>query len=62
MADAGRASKIEIERDKSDVHFIMKCNSEYDAMLLYDRMTEEMRAGYVKLEIHTLPQAERADP
>jgi hypothetical protein len=53
MHEAGRAHKIEIERKNSDVHFILKCDSEYDAMMLYDRFTEEMHAGYVKLEIVT---------
>lgn len=53
MGDAGQASQIEIERKGNSVLFTMKCNSEYDAMMLYDRMTEEMRSGYVSLEIVT---------
>jgi hypothetical protein len=61
MTDAGKASQIEIERNKCDVHFIMKCKSEYDAMMLYDRMTEEMCAGFVRLEIVTAPSAERPE-
>jgi len=40
------------------VRFLMRCDSEYDAMMLYDRMSEEMRAGYVKLEIETKPRVE----
>lgn len=51
--DAGRASQIEIERDGTTVRFFMRCDSEYDAMMLYDRMSEEMRNGYAKLEIVT---------
>jgi len=56
--NAGKASQIEIERDGKLVRFLMRCDSEYDAMMLYDRMSEEMRAGYVKLEIETKPRVE----
>lgn len=55
---AGRASEIEIERNGKTVRFVMTCNSEYDAMMLYDRMTEEMRSGGVKLEIETRPRVD----
>lgn len=54
--NAGKASQIEIERDGKIVRFLMRCDSEYDAMMLYDRMTEEMRSGGVKLEIETKPR------
>ncbi len=54
--NAGKASQIEIERDGKLVRFLMRCDSEYDAMMLYDRMSEEMRNGGVKLEIETKPR------
>jgi hypothetical protein len=56
--NAGRASQIEIERDGKTVRFLMRCDSEYDAMMLYDRMSEEMRNGGVKLEIETKPRVD----
>ena len=54
--NAGKATQVEVIRDGSNVHFVMTCASEYDAMLLYDRLGEEMAAGYVKLEIETKPR------
>jgi hypothetical protein len=54
--NAGKASQIEIERDGKLVRFLMRCDSEYDAMMLYDRMSEEMQNGGVKLEIETKPR------
>lgn len=53
--NAGQAGNIECERDGVVVRFIVNCKSEYDAMMLYDRMTEEMQNGYVKFEIMTKP-------
>jgi hypothetical protein len=55
---AGDGSKVEIIRDGVNVHFIVSCKSDYDAILLYDRLGEEMRCGYLKFEIHTKPKAE----
>jgi hypothetical protein len=54
--NAGCASQVEIIRDGQNVHFVVTCASDYDAMMLYDRMGEEMAAGYVKLEIQTRPR------
>lgn len=53
---AGVAKQIAVERRGSMVIFEIKCASEYDAMMLEDRMTDELRAGYVKLEIMTKPR------
>lgn len=60
MRSAGNAKEIAIERLGKMVLIEIKCASDYDAMMLEDRMTEEMRAGYVKLEIMTKPKPEAA--
>lgn len=53
---AGKGSQVEIIRDGINVHFVVTCKSEYDAMMLYDRLGEELRAGFLKFEIETKPR------
>jgi hypothetical protein len=50
---SGVASQVEIIRDGQNVHFVVSCPSDYDAMLLYDRLGEEMKQGFVRLDIHS---------
>ena len=55
-SDAGRAKQIEVERDGDKVNIVMNCSSEYDAMMLYDRLIEELKNGYLKFEVCTNPR------
>jgi hypothetical protein len=56
---AGHATEIAVVRIGSMVRFEIMCSSDYDAMMLEDRMTEELRGGCVKLEISTKPKEVR---
>lgn len=56
--NAGKASQMEVERDGKYVRITMRCDSAYDAIMLYDRMIFELHNGGVKLEIESKPLIE----
>jgi hypothetical protein len=61
MNHRGQSSKLAVEIKGRDVHLVVTCASHYDAMMLYDKSTEMLRHGYIKLEFATAGNEHRIE-
>lgn len=54
MGEPGSGTgKLEMERQGRQVRIIVQCETEYDAMMLYDRGCKEIADGYVRFTFET---------
>lgn len=52
MPDMGKFEKIEIGRTGTAVVVKLRCADEYEAMMIYDFLAEEMATGRINLKIN----------
>ncbi|MGM4997789.1 hypothetical protein AB8A05_03925 [Tardiphaga sp. 538_B7_N1_4] len=47
--------KLEIEREGTSVAITFRCSDEYNAMMLYDFLAEQLSSGGINLKVTTRP-------
>jgi len=58
--DEMTGTHMHLERDGSEVCITIRCNDDYAAMLLYDRINRDMAAnGSFKLHVHNIKRVPR---
>lgn len=50
MNHRGKSQTIAVEINGDDVSLVVKCADRYEAMMFYDKLTEQLQSGYVKVE------------
>jgi hypothetical protein len=51
--------RFAITRDGSNIHIVIECHCEYDAMLVYDQAIDYLHQGELVLGVNTVPMRNR---